>query len=354
MRIELDFLTDEAEKRAACQDYWLHDGDKFTYGVKEVAGRFGISVSRVASEIEQWCQAYSPDDSCRQCHSRFRVYSNRSEYAQAQLHPSNWICRTCQQENVAREQAEIQQKYKQVREYYGRRSRGSVCFEDGASLSPDTLEQVIALVSLIRLGADEKIEYIQPANNYTPHNLAPTSEYEDELLNSLIDNYILFPNVDHSPLEAFMFKDGVYKGEYYYYNVAWNLPFAERATDSSSDSMEPAKYLQDLEQNFLNMSWPKTWNDQWIPLWRRIALEECLQYLTICMTDHGFEFQPGSKTRQVLSTALESFSVAQIYNFIWRGTKDAAAVLHARENSQSAGSKFCSGQCSAAGGKSSF
>ncbi len=36
-------------------------------------------------------------------------------------------------------------------------------------------------------------------------------------------------------------------------------------------------------------------------------------------------FSPGEKTLQTISVCLENFSVAQLYNFIWRAARDTAA-----------------------------
>ena len=43
------------------------------------------------------------------------------------------------------------------------------------------------------------------------------------------------------------------------------------------------------------------------------------------LEEHQLYLSPGEKSRQMLSRCLEHFSVAQVYNFIWRAAKDAAA-----------------------------
>jgi len=45
------------------------------------------------------------------------------------------------------------------------------------------------------------------------------------------------------------------------------------------------------------------------------------------MLEYGFNFSPGDKTHHVILGLLESFSPAQIYMFIWRAVKDAAAYF---------------------------
>lgn len=80
-----------------------------------------------------------------------------------------------------------------------------------------------------------------------------------------------------------------------------------------------------LEHLFLEMEWPDSWYEQWIPLWKEVALNECLQYLDLCMREHSFDFSAGEKTRQTLENALSTFSTAQVFNFIWGSARNAAA-----------------------------
>ena len=43
------------------------------------------------------------------------------------------------------------------------------------------------------------------------------------------------------------------------------------------------------------------------------------------MAKHQFDFSIGEKTIAVLKAALQHYSIAQTYNFIWRAARDAAA-----------------------------
>jgi hypothetical protein len=66
-------------------------------------------------------------------------------------------------------------------------------------------------------------------------------------------------------------------------------------------------------------------------LWLEIGIEEVLEYLDCALRDHRLDFTPGDKTRLVITSALEWFSVGQIFTFVWRAAKDAAAY-YARGN----------------------
>ena len=56
-----------------------------------------------------------------------------------------------------------------------------------------------------------------------------------------------------------------------------------------------------------------------------LALADCLDYLGRRVEEYRLPLKVGDRLRQVLTQALEHFSIGQIYNFIWRAAKDAAA-----------------------------
>lgn len=58
---------------------------------------------------------------------------------------------------------------------------------------------------------------------------------------------------------------------------------------------------------------------------RLTAKYECLEYLELILRRHGFDFNPGDKTKQVIDRVLQSRSIGQVCNIIHRAAKDAAA-----------------------------
>jgi len=50
-------------------------------------------------------------------------------------------------------------------------------------------------------------------------------------------------------------------------------------------------------------------------------------YLLLCLGEHDLPFKAGEKTVALLADMLETFSVGQAYNFIWRAARDAAAYM---------------------------
>jgi hypothetical protein len=85
------------------------------------------------------------------------------------------------------------------------------------------------------------------------------------------------------------------------------------------------EFVSSLEVIFRSDDWPENWWKERLPLWKKIALQECVEYLTLSMSRHGFAFSPGDKTFATLGEVLNDYSVSQAYNLIWRAAKDAAA-----------------------------
>src|SRR5262249_52948054 len=84
-------------------------------------------------------------------------------------------------------------------------------------------------------------------------------------------------------------------------------------------------FLEELEELLTSDDWPANWHADSEELHRIVALQECLQYMRLIMREHGFEPKIGEKTLLVLKTALANFSIGQVYNFLWRAARDAAA-----------------------------
>jgi hypothetical protein len=93
----------------------------------------------------------------------------------------------------------------------------------------------------------------------------------------------------------------------------------------SDPLMSALNVRQRIESMFRTDDWPEAWRTSVLPLWQKIALYECLEYLTHQLSKHGMDFSPGDKTFMVLRDALTTFSVSQVYGAICRAAKNAAA-----------------------------
>ncbi len=120
-----------------------------------------------------------------------------------------------------------------------------------------------------------------------------------------------------SPVNAFEFEDEE-PSTFYLDKVLWCLNFGENPTATQDTVIE-------MERIFRTGEWPAHWFIERISLWKKLALQECLAYLAIVLSEHNLDLNPGEKTQLVFNNVLEEYSVGQTYNMIWRAGKDAAA-----------------------------
>jgi SEC-C motif len=96
----------------------------------------------------------------------------------------------------------------------------------------------------------------------------------------------------------------------------------------AGDTGERARRAVDvLTATFRDGPWPESWWSEWPEVWRELAVAECVGYLLLCLGEHDLPFKVGEKTLAVLEDMLETFSIGQAYNFIWRAARDAAAYM---------------------------
>lgn len=105
--------------------------------------------------------------------------------------------------------------------------------------------------------------------------------------------------------------------------------FIDRVSYYVRGTGDIAKRATDLEQrlaeSFRTDEWPIDWWIQSSDVWRDLMVEECVAYLQMCLAEHTLPFAAGEKTRATFVDLLKTFSLGQIYSFIWRAARDAAA-----------------------------
>lgn len=90
-------------------------------------------------------------------------------------------------------------------------------------------------------------------------------------------------------------------------------------------SARPPRLLTQLNRVFREGPWPSPWLDQWRDLWDELALAYASAYLDMKLSEHHLEMKQGEGTQAALADALATFSLGQVFNFIYRATKDSAA-----------------------------
>jgi hypothetical protein len=66
-------------------------------------------------------------------------------------------------------------------------------------------------------------------------------------------------------------------------------------------------------------------SEEILALWKKIAFNECIEYLLVKMDESGFNFKPGKKTYSVFEKLLTHFSTSQVYGIIWSSIKSSKA-----------------------------
>jgi hypothetical protein len=301
---DLEFFTDDPNLIKLCTEYWkVTEDGRFARTATEIAKEFGVSSSRLGKVVEGYCTAYSTEIFCENCGTPY-FYDNRSAYQSTEHSQSKiWICDECQE--LERQNREKDQR-KTLHEEFDLKIRQPI------ELSSLSLENAVYLLSLVRSCGSEDFSHVKPMS-LAKEPFAPSKGFEINILNNLYHGHCIFIHPE-SPLDAFIFDDPI---RFYPARVMWALPVDE--------SGNPKNVIAALEEKFRTMDWNEEWEDEQLELWMKIAHEECIQYLTVCVTEHGFTFSPGDKTNLVIDSLLREYSVGQIYSFIWRASKDAAA-----------------------------
>lgn len=178
---------------------------------------------------------------------------------------------------------------------------------DELSLNEETR---LYLSIILKAGLSENTMYIEPLINYKD-TLAPTDKFETELINYLISQNVIVPHPISDINEFKITENGV---SYGIYSIAYRINI--KPLDNNYDEM--VKRLLYPESELFS-------NDFCYTMWKKISYFECLQYLLFQMKKVRYNFNPGKKTELVLEQLLESFSVAQIYNIIFRAIANSTS-----------------------------
>ncbi|WP_027858748.1 hypothetical protein [Marinobacterium jannaschii] len=322
MHLELTFLTEDETIREACKLYWARSPDgQFIHSVKGVATLTGIPTSKIPQLTKKHCRASTDDISCSECEESY-VFTNRTDYVNSQNADRDWVCSPCleaireieEAELFERQQAETKKKREILANVLQRR-------KDNNELRPEELNarECIQLLSLIRYAASEDISYIHPIASIDDNSSLTTGSYEDQnLVTDLYQKGLIVIHPDTNVNAISLKSDESFN--FYPMHVSWALPVID-------DHLSISNFVIQLDERIRSSDFLHLHFDEIKQLCAEIALEECLAFLSYTLADHGLNFSPGDKTKLTLSKALEHYSVAQVNNFIWGASKDAAAYF---------------------------
>src|SRR5699024_2437147 len=157
--------------------------------------------------------------------------------------------------------------------------------------------------------------YIEPLKD-AANILAPTKEFEVELIKTLTGKDLIIPH-KISDINSFEieFKDEERQSasvSHGIYEVCYRI------------NIEPFDLDYDEMIKRLMYPSPELFSNEFCyEMWNKISFYDSMQYLLYQMNEVGYSFNPGKKTYAVLEQLLESFSVAQVYNIIFRAVANS-------------------------------
>lgn len=303
-QLHLDVFQEEYS--SLCYLYWkLNNDGEFKYKISEVANAENLRASQVSSLVRKSCVAYSNTVFCVTCEMP-RDLSSRTEYQSHERYSAEWQCKGC-----------IELEEKVLAEG---RKRIIHNFIDNQSMKPLdidslTLKEAVYLLSFIRYCINEMLDGLNSFSFNKNDVLTPYSDFDKDIIAFLYRRELLFIDSD-TPENTFEIEKGRVVS-YIPIETIWRLSFKE------GDCLNKA--FSRLESLLSSREFIRDKRDDLVDLINEINLMECLAELNRQLAVHRLPFNPGEKTKLVLSKALETFSVAQMYRLIWGACKDAAA-----------------------------
>jgi hypothetical protein len=317
--IALDVWTEDPDEAAAFRAYWelAEDGESWAQTVAAVRSEFGLAQREMQRIVQECGTAVIPSVRCPNCGDPAEV-SSRSAYTDT-IRRGNVLCTLCQyQAQQEREQA--------ARE---RAAKRRAALEERFPIYADAPVVVgdLSLFEAVALHAMFSDPAVEDAGLTTPTGIWPKErrwapetlryDYERRLLHA--SPALISAHRDSHP-DAFEYKDDAPTGAIYLGKVSYYLLGLEDELNA-----RPAPVISELNRVFREGPWPEPWTRQYRELWEELALAQAAAYLDMKLGEHHLDMKQGDGTRAALADALATFSLGQVFNFIYRAAKDSAA-----------------------------
>lgn len=284
-------------------------------GLREVHGITDEDFDSVFNYV--YC-GYATDASgnpyhCRLCGKQV-YFSTREDYEIfcKTLSSRGSTCEKC----VAREDLKASMtstKWKEylIREKFTRTDHGREFFP---SKDVNFLKMLISLKGIVMKGLSEDMDHIRPVSEYAS-SIFPGEHGLYALLKFLHKEKALFihPGTNAPSVEF----NGDEIVSYYTDKVFYMLPMVRGSVANAygviTDELPPS-----IKASFASKLY-------YSDFWKELSLASALAYLERRLEEFSLSHSCGDKTIAVINDVLTTFSVSQVYNFIWRSTRDAAA-----------------------------
>ncbi|KTD62397.1 hypothetical protein [Legionella shakespearei] len=289
-----------------CADYWEIDNNgEFLHNTSAIGKKYGLSANKITQIAKEYSCAYSSTLYCSSCSIPYQ-YVNRTDY-QSTTEINCWTCNDC----LANEKMLLNEKKQIVLSHE---------FTKQQENHPLSIERLnvrlsILLLSLIRYGANEDLTFINEYLTNRTDRLSPDDDDDIDFIRELYRGGCISIAPFSHPDTLTLAEDNNFS--FYPKSVKWLLPLSEGQTFR--------EFIMLLEAKLASTDYLEASYDEVLDFCKDISLKECLAYLKYKMDEHKLPFTPGDKTRLVLSKALEMYSVAQVYGFIWTAVSSTAA-----------------------------
>lgn len=285
-----------------CQDYWQTDNNgEYIKTTTQIGKENNISIHEVTKLAKNYSSFYSEDIFCTICEEAY-IFESRNEFKISKS-IKNWTCDLCKNEI---KQNEIDEKLKILNKNTEEFKKQKL---DLVSISPRLL---VYLAAFFRFASDEDLETTSPFSKIKELRFSPNESNDLDLIKSIYAaNLICVSPI--SDLNSITLSEN--NGYSFYIDKVKFIPPSEN----------PIAFINNLEDFITSTNFLIKNQKEIEDLAYELARHECLFYLSYVLNEHGLNYSPGEKTILVIDKCLKEFSVAQIYNFIWRAGKDAAA-----------------------------
>ncbi len=301
----VDITTDSPPHEQLCRDYWENIEGEFLLSVSALSSKYCLSSCDILKVVRNFSNAVSVDVICSACGVPYD-FSSRTDYLKNKSR-HDWVCSECIQS---------QQMSNEEEKFILLNNALKSSLDNSVGLGDLSVKQAVFLLTIMRLTANEDLTGLTEFGSVTSEKMSPSSDYDYVIIKTLYRNNLM--SIDPiSDLDSINLKERN-KFVFSMDRVRWVVTIKDHSPYFGC-------FMQQLQDKISSMEYLESSHEDIICLSKEIALEECLAYLHYCLGEHGLPCKSGEKTHLVLGKALESFSVSQIYSFIWGASKDAAA-----------------------------
>lgn len=319
----VEVISDDEVVQSLCERYWATDADgNYVETVSAICNDLGLTQSKLTKLVTAHSYVYYESHACPSCWVPMHFKSRA-----ALLNKPN-AAKTCDECLAVEAAQEAELKMSML---IGSEKRA---LSQELQLQDLELEHIAYLLALVRFSGSEDLSEIGEYGLVRSGMLSPSKEFDIEILRTLYSQQVVYVSPT-STLAAITVADSSGKYSFNLEYVRWKIALQNGLSAYANIYSCLEDTLKERVREFGAASLRE--------LCDRLALEECLAYLNLTLTEHRLGYNFGDKTRVVMNKALEGFPVAEVYSFILRAAKDAAAFYQRGAGSKDHASKTVPG-----------